>query len=258
MILRRRALAYIISILFLLAKGNSLAGSFREEQNRFPRVRAARLRAQPRLEELFKKAGVTYPPRRIFLRLFKREGECELWAANQANGQLTKITTYTICATSGDLGPKRREGDGQVPEGFYLISAFNPWSQFHLSLKIDYPNACDRVLSDRRHPGGDIFIHGSCVTIGCIPLRDDPIEEIYLAAVDARASGQTGIPVHIFPARMSSAQPELERLAGRKPALQAFWQNLHEGFAYFEKERILPKTTIDRRGRYLFSAEATP
>ena len=178
MIVQRRSIAFFMLALFLAAWGNSLNGSFREEQNRYPRVRAARNHAQPGLEELFKNAGLTYPPRRIFLRLFKLEAECELWAASQANGQLTKIKTYAICATSGELGPKRREGDGQVPEGFYHISAFNPWSSFHLSLKIDYPNASDHILSDRRRPGGDIFIHGSCVTIGCVPLRDGPIEEI--------------------------------------------------------------------------------
>jgi murein L,D-transpeptidase YafK len=253
MIARQRSIAFLMLALFMVAWGNSLNGSFREEQNRFPRVRAARDCAQPRLEELFKNAGLTYPPRRIFLRLFKLEAECELWAANQANGQLTKIKTYAICATSGELGPKRREGDGQVPEGFYRISAFNPWSNFHLSLKIDYPNASDRILSDRRRPGGDIFIHGSCVTIGCIPLRDDPIEEIYLAAVDARSSGQASIPVHIFPGRMQGPQTEPDRLAWRNPVLQAFWQNLQEGFTCFETKHTLPEITVDIKGKYHFS-----
>lgn len=240
-------------ILFMAAGGNFLNGSFREEQNRYPRVRTARKLAQPRLEELFKKAELTYPPRRIFLRLFKLEAECELWAASQANGKLTKIKTYAICAASGELGPKRREGDYQVPEGFYHISDFNPWSNFHLSLKIDYPNASDHFLSDHRRPGGDIFIHGSCVTIGCVPLRDDPIEEIYLAAVDARSSGQARIPVHIFPGRMQSLQPELIRFSRSNSILQAFWQNLQEGFTYFETKHLLPKITIDRRGKYFFS-----
>ena len=226
--------------------------AFREQQDRYPRVRAARDHAQPRLEELFKKAGLTYPPRRIFLRLFKLEGECELWAANQANGQLTKIKTYAICAASGELGPKRRQGDLQVPEGFYQISVFNPWSNFHLSLKIDYPNTSDRILSDHRDPGGDIFIHGSCVTIGCIPLRDDPIEEIYLAAVDARANGQARIPVHIFPCRLQDPQPEAIRLASANPGLQAFWENLRMGFAYFETRHLLPRITVDGKGRYHF------
>jgi len=248
----RRSITFLLLALFLAARANSREGSFREEQNRYPRVRAARNLAQPHLEELFRNAGLPYPPRRIFLRLFKLEAECELWAAGQAAGPWSKIKTYAICATSGELGPKRREGDGQVPEGFYHISAFNPRSNFHLSLKIDYPNASDRILGDRRRPGGDIFIHGSCVTIGCIPLQDDPIEEIYLAAVDARADGQARIPVHIFPGRMQPRRPELERLSARNPVLQAFWQNLQQGFTYFESKRILPRITVDSQGKYHF------
>ena len=140
-----------------------------------------------------------------------------------------------------------------MPEGFYHISAFNPWSHFHLSLKIDYPNAADRILGDQRHPGGDIFIHGSCVTIGCIPLRDGPIEEIYLAAVDARAEGQTRIAVHIFPGRMHALQPRLESFSVSNSLLKAFWQNLQEGFTYFETKHLLPKITVDPRGKYLYS-----
>jgi murein L,D-transpeptidase YafK len=252
MIARRRPLALLWLVLFLVASGNFLKGTFQEEQNRYPRVRAARGRAQARLEELFKKVGLAYPPRRIFLRLFKLEAECELWAAGTPTGQLSKIKTYSICALSGELGPKRREGDLQVPEGFYHISAFNPWSNFHLSLKINYPNGSDRILGDRRHPGGDIFIHGSCVTIGCVPLRDDPIEEVYLVAVDARDHGQDHIPVHIFPRRMRNAQAGAGITDAADPVLQGFWQNLREGFTYFETRRLLPRITVDSNGRYHF------
>lgn len=248
----RRAATFFILALCLAVWKNPLNGSFQEEQNRFPRVRAARNHAQLRLEKHFEKAGLAYPPKRIFLRVFKLEAECELWADNQADGPLVKIKTYAICASSGELGPKRREGDLQVPEGYYHIGAFNPWSNFHLSLKINYPNDSDRILGDRRRPGGDIFIHGSCVTIGCIPLRDDPIEEIYLAAVDARASGQARVPVHIFPCRMQGLRPETERLASTNPDLQAFWENLRAGFDYFETRHLLPRISVDSRGRYHF------
>ncbi len=258
MSIHQRRISFLLLALGLVSWANFLNGSFREEQNRFPRVRAARNRAQPRLEELFKKAGLAYPPQRIFLRLFKLEAECELWAAATAAGQLTKIKTYAICAASGELGPKRREGDLQVPEGFYHISAFNPWSNFHLSLKINYPNDSDHILSDHRRPGGDIFIHGSCVTIGCIPLRDGPIEEIYLAAVDARSNGQVRIPVHIFPGRMRALKAQLKNFSRTNPTLQAFWENLQEGFLYFETKQLLPKITVDGKGRYHFHDAAYP
>ena len=226
--------------------------SFRFEQNRFFRVRRARGQAQPRLEALFKNAGLAYPANEIFLRVFKLEGQFELWARNKKNDPFALIHVYAICAASGTVGPKRREGDLQVPEGFYFISAFNPWSNFHLSLRVSYPNASDRVLGDRRRPGGDIFIHGSCVTIGCVPLRDGPIEEVYLAAVDARDAGQARIPVHIFPGRLDGNWLRLEREAWRRPGLMNFWRNLKEGYDLFEKTRQLPRVSVDHLGKYLF------
>ena len=228
------------------------AETFRSAQDRFPRVRTARATAQPRLEALFGQSGLRYPAKEIFLRVFKMEGELELWARNDAGAPFTLVRAYAICAASGTVGPKRREGDLQVPEGFYQVSGFNPWSNFHLSLRIDYPNASDRILGDRRQPGGDIFIHGSCVTIGCIPLRDEPIAEVYLAAVDARSSGQRHIPVHIFPCRLDRDWIRLEREACRRPGSLGFWRNLQEGYAIFEKTRRLPRISVDRRGTYIF------
>jgi murein L,D-transpeptidase YafK len=229
------------------------AGTFRDSQARYPRVRAARVSAQPRLEALFQKAGLRYPPGGILLRVFKLEGELELWARNDGRDPFVRVKTYPVCASSGTVGPKRREGDLQVPEGFYHVSGYNPWSRFHLSLRVDYPNASDRILGRGPRLGGDIFIHGSCVTIGCVPLRDGPIEEVYLAAVDARDGGQARIPVHIFPCRLDGDWLRLERESWRRPGLRDFWRNLKEGYDRFEKDHRLPRVSVDRTGTYVFS-----
>jgi murein L,D-transpeptidase YafK len=102
---------------------------------------------------------------------------------------------------SGAMGPKRMEGDYQVPEGFYYINEFNPNSLYHLSLGLNYPNASDRILSDSSRPGNNIYIHGNCVSTGCIPISDVPIEELYYIASNVKAQGQDFIPVHVFPVR---------------------------------------------------------
>jgi len=253
--MKRSSLKIAIPIVWILAIGWAISApaSFREAQDRFPRVRAARATAQPRLEARFRQAGLRYPAKEIFLRVFKMEGELELWARNDAGAPFTLVGTYAICAASGTVGPKRREGDLQVPEGFYHVSGFNPWSNFLLSLRLDYPNASDRILGDRRHPGGDIFIHGSCVTIGCIPLRDEPIAEVYLAAVDARSAGQRRVPVHIFPCRLDGDWLKLERQAWRRPGLLEFWRNLQEGYDAFARTRQVPGVSVNRNGRYIFS-----
>src|SRR5258708_2412399 len=134
-----------------------------------PRVRAARAHVGESVRALFASQQAAWPPRALLLRAFKLDGELELWAEPRRGAGYVKLKTWRICARSGGIGPKRREGDGQVPEGFYRISGLNPWSSYHLSLRVDYPNHSDRVLG-RRPLGGDIFIHGKCVTIGCLPL----------------------------------------------------------------------------------------
>ena len=110
----------------------------------------------------------------------KDERLLELWV-HSAEGQLL-LKTYPFTAFSGALGPKLEEGDGQIPEGMYRIEYLNPNSSYHLSMKLNYPNAFDRAKGDldgRDHLGFDIFIHGSNVTIGCIPIGDQAIEEVF-------------------------------------------------------------------------------
>jgi murein L,D-transpeptidase YafK len=192
--------------------------------------------------------GLPYPPREIFLRAFKHDAQLEVWAREDA-GAFRLWHTYPVLTPSGGPGPKRRAGDRQVPEGFYRIDRFNPESRFHLSLGLDYPNAADRILSDRANPGGDIFIHGKDVTIGCLPLGDAAIEELYLLALDTRQRGQRTIPVHIFPARMAGENWETFR-ASQSAALGEFWKELQPAFDTFERTRRVPAITVDRAGRY--------
>lgn len=215
------------------------------------RVKAARLARSEDIKALFKVADVTYPPAEIFLRAFKSEGVVELWAASSSGAPLKRVKRYGVCMSSGSLGPKRERGDLQVPEGFYEIDRFNPWSNFHLSLGVSYPNPSDRIRG-AKNPGGDIFIHGSCVTIGCLPLRDGPIEELYVIALDARTNGQKRIPVHLFPARMDEdGMRYLAREAEDVPELYAFWQELLPGYLAFEKTRRPPKISITSKGAYV-------
>jgi murein L,D-transpeptidase YafK len=108
----------------------------------------------------------------------KAEKRLELWAPDAA-GRPRLIKTYPILAASGGAGPKLREGDRQVPEGLYAIESLNPNSRFHLSLRIDYPNAADRRRAQaeaRTGLGGDIMIHGSNVSIGCLAMGDPAAE----------------------------------------------------------------------------------
>jgi murein L,D-transpeptidase YafK len=230
-----------------------LHADFLQDQLKYPRVRSARNEKTELIHALFKKKGADYPPAEIFLRIFKLDKTVELWArsANQEAFQL--IRTYEICSLSGHAGPKRRIGDRQVPEGFYHITNFNPASSFHLSLGINYPNQSDGILGIAGHLGKDIFIHGSCVTIGCIPITDDCIKELYVIAVETKANGQSRIPVHIFPTRLDDNNYRSLTDGVKDSKLLAFWENVRQGYAFFEKDNRLPRISVDARtGRYIF------
>ena len=230
--------------------------SFREEQNRFPRVRTAAKEKDEILRQLFATKDLSYPPRTILLRAFKKEALLELWAEESPGKAYTLVKTYAICATSGKLGPKRRFGDEQVPEGFYELDWFNPQSNFYLSLHVSYPNESDRILGSHQNPGGDIFLHGNCVTIGCLPITDDGIKEVYWLAVLAKTGGQARLPIQIFPARLTDHG--LDQLAGEnqaEPQVVEFWTNLKEGFDYFEKHHRPANILVNWGGKYAFGGE---
>lgn len=218
-----------------------------------PRLRAALANTQGALERHFTELGLAFPPREVFLRAFKHERELELWAKS-ARGEWILAKTFPVCMASGEPGPKREFGDLQVPEGFYHIDRFNPWSDFHLSLGINYPNESDRILGVRGRLGGNIFIHGSCVSVGCLAITDPMIEELFTAAWLARGRGQRNIPVHIFPARMDGAAMTALR-AEADEGLVRFWEDLEVGYRWFEEKRRLPRIQVLADGRYRFRDE---
>ena len=154
--------------------------------------------------------------------------------------------TYDICAGSGDLGPKLKEGDLQCPEGFYYTGPndLNPLSSFHLSFNIRYPNAYDRELE---RTGSAIMIHGACVSIGCFAMTNERIEEIYALADAALRCGQPFFRVHVFPFRMTDQN--MERHHGSE--WRSFWDNLREGYDHFEKEWRPPDVCV-ASGSYVF------
>lgn len=125
--------------------------------------------------------GVAWPPRRVTLLVFKQEKRLEAWGAN-ARGPFRHLADFPILAASGRMGPKRRQGDSQVPEGIYRLNALNPNSAYHLSLRVDYPNADDLRLPGRlpaARQGGDIYVHGNAVSIGCVAIGDPAIEHVF-------------------------------------------------------------------------------
>jgi len=203
------------------------------------------------VKALFAAAEVTFPPHKLLLRVFKDEDLLEVWAGDDG-AELSRIAQYEICAASGSAGPKRKQGDGQVPEGFYTIDAFNDHSSYYLSMKISYPNRSDRILGHRRRPGSAIMIHGNCVSIGCLAMSDERMQEIWVMS-DAMRRARRTVNVHIFPGR--DLDTYIEEMPNHD--LKDFWRNLREGYRIFEKKRLIPRYRINSKGRYIFSESSS-
>ncbi len=237
------------------SSGGSNSFSFIDYQKSFQRPGEALQRKEDTLQKQFEAKKLKWPAKYIYIRSFKYDSQLEVWAKNEIQEPFKLFKTYRVCALAGTLGPKRMEGDYQVPEGFYYVNVFNPKSNYYLSLGINYPNASDKILSDSERPGGDIYIHGSCVTVGCIPIRDEQIDELYIIAAHAKDQGQDYIPVHIFPVRFTVEKSVkfLENLTRDDPALKKFANSMEDAFDYFEKYKQLPVVMIGDKGEYIIN-----
>ncbi len=227
------------------------SAEFRNAQFSSSRVSDSWEKFNDTLSREFRRKNLAYPPSDIYLRAFKSQNEMELWARNSESSEYKLVKTYHICAVSGALGPKRMQGDRQVPEGYYFIEDFNSKSDYYLSLQINYPNFSDQALGNQK-TGNDIYIHGGCVTVGCLPMTDQGIQEIYTVCLNARLNGQIYIPVHIFPTRLTkTGMAYLSREYGNDATKQQFWAQLRASYDYFEKTHKLLPVMYTPDGKYV-------
>jgi len=244
-------------------------------------------------------ADFAVSPEQLLIRVFKYENELEVWGRPPEETKFKHIHTYAIAplprsdlelSDKASLGPKQQSGDLRVPEGFYRLLYHNPWSQFHLSLAMGYPNAADAIrgwqagIIDEETKnsvvqwwrqnlgeistvlragaptiwggpsgalGNQIFIHGGSATIGCIPIGDIGIEELF-SLTDPRRVG--GTQVHIFPCRLTNPElkPRIDVIAAEQPAIAEFWNTLIPPLDHFDRERTLPVVRVDpQTGAYI-------
>jgi murein L,D-transpeptidase YafK len=234
-------------------RGGVSYSSFIDYQKTLTRPSEAFKRKEDTLQKQFEAKKLVWPANYIYIRSFKYDSQMEVWVKDKISDPFKLFKTYKVCVLAGTLGPKRMEGDYQVPEGFYYINEFNPNSSYYLSLGINYPNASDRLLSDSLRPGSDIYIHGSCVTVGCIPITDQQIDELYILAAHAKDHGQDFIPVHIFPIRytVKKSAAYLDNLTKDDASLRKFSDRLEQAYDYFDKYHQLPVILIGDSGQYI-------
>lgn len=210
------------------------------------RAELAKSENWPTLSSAIRAIGLEINPLHIYLRCFKQEEIVQLWVSNDPIHDFKLLRNYSFCTSSGTLGPKRKEGDLQIPEGLYHIDRFNPFSQFHLSMGINYPNKADLIHGDKDKPGSDIFIHGECNSVGCIALGNKAIRELYTIAHEAEAQGNR-IRVDIFPYKFQNQ----DSLISMDQEHQDLWTQLQPFCANFEPNYHLMPFSISDAGVYL-------
>lgn len=239
--------ALAIPLIFVMSRSSAevsgLPPTEEEYANGWMRRKAVFEKVVPGLKEAFAEKELVWGSP-VFLRAFKEERILEVWVKKDKGFVLFK--SYPIRADSGKLGPKLKEGDLQIPEGFYYFTPeqMNPRSQFHLSFNIGYPNEFDKA---HERDGTFIMVHGSNVSIGCLAIGDDKIEEVYSIVHHAFKKGQKFCRIHLFPFRMS--EENMTRHSGNQ--WLEFWKNLRTGYQWFEEKKTPPNTTV-REKRYHF------
>lgn len=235
---------HIVFALIIMALSFTSTG-FKKDQLRYPRVRTAFAEKEKVVKKMLNEKGIAAENLKLVIMAFKEERLVEVWGSNGSRYQM--LTSYKFCSSSGTLGPKRKQGDLQIPEGLYKIDRFNPASNFYLSLGINYPNSSDRKRANG-NPGGDIFIHGDCVTIGCIPITDDKIKELYTLGVLAKDAGNE-IDVYFYPFKMT--EENMKRHTNNKH--YSFWKELQLFYLHFKEKKTLADYRIDVNGKYILN-----
>ncbi|MCP4323313.1 MAG: murein L,D-transpeptidase [Alteromonadales bacterium] len=231
-----------LTLLILWASVASV--SFAVEIPTSPKAERSISNVELSLKEALAEKGLKYGAP-IFIRIFKEPAILEVWLES-SDGSFVNFKNYDICTFSGNIGPKLKEGDNQSPEGFYFVNAsrLNPWSRFHLSFNLGYPNKYDRAYG---RTGSALMVHGNCVSIGCYAMTDSYMSEIYALSVAALKAGQPFFRVHSFPFHL---EPDtLEKYRFNK--WHSFWLNLKVGYDHFNKYKRPPNVEVSN-GVYLF------
>jgi hypothetical protein len=195
------------------------------------------LRTEPELVKFFAKANIAYPPKDIALLAFKQERKVELWAKTD-DTSWSFVHSYPLTAISGRLGPKLKERDGQIPEGIYRLTSFNPFSSMHLSMMIDYPNHFDRLQASkdgRRKLGNNIFLHGKSLSVGCLAIGDKAIDQLFLLT---RRVGLSHVKVIIAPNDLRHEKPATSTFAQPR-WLPELYKQITSALSQFPRSRVI-------------------
>jgi murein L,D-transpeptidase YafK len=237
-------LLIILFTLFFPGSGISMP-HFSNEPMSYTRVRQAYNAKEKIVNKTLEEHFICRDEMRIFIRAFKTEKILEVWAKNSSDSTFVLLKELPICEISGNVGPKRRSGDLQAPEGFYHISDLNPYSKYYLSMEINYPNDSDRIRGVRGHLGNEIYIHGDCLSSGCLAMTDERIKELFIYCIEAYKGGQKKINIAIYPAKLSDKKyTELTKQYAKNKDKISLWADLKKSYDLFDSTKVEPNVVF--------------
>ena len=241
---------FILFSLFFL-KPETTPVSFRVMQMNYTRVREAYSSKEKLVAKTLAEHDISRDSLQIYLRAFKTEKKVEVWAKNACDSAFTLVREFPICEISGEIGPKRRSQDLQVPEGFYRINELNPYSKYYLSMKINYPNASDSIRGVKGHLGNLIYIHGACESSGCIAISDEKIKELFVYCIEAYNAGQKEINIAIYPARLDDkTYARLISGYSKNKDKISLWADLKKSYDLFNQKKVPPTVKYNADGTH--------
>lgn len=235
-------------------------GTFREKQLKYTRVREAYSAKEKTVIKTLSDRTISRDSLRIYLQAFKTGKKVEVWGKNISDSTYMLIKEIPICEISGEIGPKRRSYDLQVPEGFYYINELNPYSKYYLSMKINYPNASDSIRGVKGRLGNLIYIHGGCESSGCISVNDEKIKELFVYCIEAYNAGQEKVEIAIYPAKLEDkTYNRLITGYSKNKDKVSLWADLKKSYDLFNLKKVPPtvKYLPDGTHEISFSPEVT-
>ncbi|HPQ09478.1 MAG TPA: hypothetical protein PK995_09660 [Bacteroidia bacterium] len=222
---------------------------FKQTQLNYPVVKSIYDKHWKTLVDSMKIKKISPDSFNIYFRVLKYEKILEVWIKNSGEPKYQLFKTFYLCATSGNLGPKKYNKDGQIPEGFYEITNFNPKDKYkYLALKINFPNAVDRAIAEEPITT-NVFIHGTCETTCDIVLDKEDMEQLYILCVEAK-NRKESLYIDIFPCHFIKENEEM--LLNFPKRNIRFWSNIKDAYLYFEEHHWLPRINTNNKGQYIF------
>lgn len=240
----------LLALLFFLTSGTP-PGTYRESQLKYTRVREAFANKEKTVMKTLADHGISRDSLQIYLRAFKTEKKVEVWAKSICDTAFALVKEFPICEISGEIGPKRRLYDLQVPEGFYRINELNPYSKYYLSMKINYPNASDSIRGVKGRLGNQIYIHGGCESSGCIAIADDKIKELFVYCIEAYNAGQKEVNIAIYPTHLNDSNyARLTSEYSKNKDKISLWADLKKSYDLFNQKKVPPTVIYNADGTH--------